>query len=42
MNEEIFQTSDSLTFDDLLIVPGYSEMLPSEVDIHARLTRTIQ
>jgi len=42
MNEEIFQTSDSLTFDDLLIVPGYSEMLPSDVDIHARLTRTIQ
>jgi len=42
MNEEIFQTSDSLTFDDLLIVPGYSEMLPSEVDIHARLTRPIQ
>jgi len=42
MNKEIFQTSDSLTFDDLLIVPGYSEMLPSEVDIHARLTRTIQ
>ncbi len=42
MNEEIFQTRDSLTFDDLLIVPGYSEMLPSDVDIHARLTRTIQ
>lgn len=42
MNEELFQTCDSLTFDDLLIVPGFSEMLPSEVDIHARLTRTIQ
>lgn len=42
MNEEIFQSQDSLTFDDLLIVPGYSEILPSEVDIRARLTRTIQ
>jgi IMP dehydrogenase len=42
MNEEIFSTCDSLTFDDLLIVPGFSEMLPSDVDVRARLTRTIQ
>lgn len=41
MNEEIFNTFDSLTFDDVLIVPGYSEVLPAEVDIRARLTRTI-
>jgi len=42
MNEDIFTTNESLTFDDLLIVPGYSEILPSEVDIRARLTATIQ
>jgi IMP dehydrogenase len=41
MNEDIFSTCDSLTFDDLLIVPGYSEILPGEVDIRSRLTRTI-
>jgi IMP dehydrogenase len=42
MNEEIFKTNQSLTFDDLLIVPGYSEILPSAVDIKAQLTSTIQ
>jgi len=42
MNEELFKTIESLTFDDLLVVPGYSEVLPSEVDVRARLTRTIQ
>jgi IMP dehydrogenase len=42
MNEEIFKSNESLTFDDLLIVPGYSEVLPSEVDVRARLTSTIQ
>ncbi len=41
MNEELFQSNESLTFDDLLVVPGYSEVLPSEVDVRARLTRTI-
>lgn len=41
MNEEIFSANESLTFDDLLIVPGYSEYLPSEVDVRARLTNTI-
>jgi IMP dehydrogenase len=42
MNEELFQTFDSLTFDDLLIVPGYSEVLPAQVDIRATLVRGIQ
>ncbi len=41
MNEEIFNSYESLTFDDLLVVPGYSEVLPGEVDIRARLTPTI-
>ncbi|MBI3160347.1 MAG: IMP dehydrogenase [Chloroflexi bacterium] len=41
MNEEIFQSEAALTFDDLLIVPGYSEVLPGEVDTRARLTERI-
>ncbi len=30
-----------LTFDDVLLEPGYSEVMPSEVDISSRLTRRI-
>jgi len=41
MNQALFETIDALTFDDVLIEPGYSEVLPSEVDVHARLTRDI-
>jgi IMP dehydrogenase len=33
---------DALTFDDVLLVPAYSEVLPREVDISAQLTRTIR
>jgi IMP dehydrogenase len=32
---------ESLTFDDVLLVPGYSEVLPSEVDVQTKLTRDI-
>jgi len=32
----------ALTFDDILILPGHSEVLPSEVDIKTQLTRNIQ
>lgn len=42
MNEELFNANEALTFDDLLVVPGFSECLPSEVDVKARLTATIQ
>jgi IMP dehydrogenase len=42
MNEELFNSTQALTFDDLLLVPGYSEVLPSETEVRARLTRTIQ
>lgn len=41
MNEDIFQSNQALTFDDLLVVPGYSDVLPSETDVRAKLTRTI-
>ncbi len=30
-----------LTFDDVLLEPGYSEVIPSEVDISSYITRTI-
>lgn len=32
---------ESLTFDDVLLVPKFSEILPTDVDVHTRLTRTI-
>ena len=41
MNEELFNHFDSLTFDDLLIVPGYTETLPDQADVRARLTKDI-
>ncbi|MDX9990713.1 MAG: IMP dehydrogenase [Anaerolineales bacterium] len=41
MNEELFKSSEALTFDDVLVVPAYSEVLPSETDVRARLTREI-
>jgi IMP dehydrogenase len=32
---------DGLTFDDVLLVPAYSQVLPREVDIRTRLTKNI-
>lgn len=33
---------ESLTYDDVLLVPAYSEILPREVDISSQLTRGIR
>jgi IMP dehydrogenase len=33
---------DALTFDDVLLVPQYSEVLPKDVDVKSRLTRGIE
>jgi IMP dehydrogenase len=41
MNEEIFTLYESLTFDDLLVEPGYSEILPSQTNVRGRLARDI-
>jgi IMP dehydrogenase len=41
MNEELFRSPEALTFDDVLVVPAFSEILPSEVSVQARLTREI-
>jgi IMP dehydrogenase len=35
-------TEEALTFDDVLLVPAYSEVLPREVDISTQLTRDIR
>src|SRR3569833_1617085 len=32
---------EALTFDDVLIRPGLSEVLPSDVDVRSRITRSI-
>jgi IMP dehydrogenase len=32
---------EALTFDDVLLTPGYSEVLPGEVDVRARLTKSL-
>ncbi len=34
--------AESLTFDDVLLVPAYSEVLPREVDTSSQLTRTLR
>ena len=33
---------EALTFDDVLLVPAYSEVLPQEVDITTQFTRNIK
>ena len=37
-----FQTEDALTFDDVLLVPARSEVLPKDVSLATRLTRGIE
>ena len=41
MNEDLFSSNEALTFDDLLIVPGYTETLPNQTDVRARLAGDI-
>lgn len=38
MNDELFQDELCLTFDDVLVLPGYADVLPSDVDVRANLT----
>ena len=33
---------EALTFDDVLLLPGYSEVLPKNVSLKSRLTREIE
>ncbi|MCA9689694.1 MAG: IMP dehydrogenase [Myxococcales bacterium] len=39
--DHVPEVPDALTFDDVLLVPGYSEVLPAEVRVDSRLTRAI-
>ncbi len=41
-NEELFDQAEALTFDDVLIVPGYTEVLPNETDVATQLTDKIR
>jgi len=41
MNSELFNKFEALTFDDVLIVPGYTEVLPDQTDISVQLTPQI-
>jgi len=42
MNEELFNAFDALTFDDVLVVPGYTEVLPDQTDVSAWITPEIK
>ncbi len=33
---------EGITFDDVLLLPGYSEVLPRDVDLRTRLTRNLE
>lgn len=33
---------EGITFDDVLLVPAYSEVIPNQVDLSTNLTKTIR
>ena len=33
---------EGITFDDVLLVPGYSEVIPNEVSLKTRLTKDLE
>ena len=41
-HHELFSGVEALTFDDVLIVPGYTNVLPGETDISTQLTDKIR
>jgi IMP dehydrogenase len=41
-NDDFFDRFEALTFDDVVVVPGYSETLPDAVDTSARFARDIE
>ena len=40
--EDKFFPGKGLTFDDVLLVPAYSEVLPNQVDTSTQFTRNIR
>ena len=41
INEELAHLPSAFTFDDLLMRPGYSEVLPADVSVQVQLTNTL-
>jgi IMP dehydrogenase/GMP reductase len=41
MSFDISSIPEALTFDDVLLRPAHSEVVPSQVDVRSRLTRSI-
>ena len=41
INLPLFESAEALTFDDVLVIPAYSEVLPDETNISTRLTEQI-
>ena len=41
-NDDLFDRYDALTFDDVVVVPGFSETLPDAVDTAATFARDIE
>ena len=37
----MLEVQQAFTFDDVLLVPGYSEVLPRDTELRSRLTRDI-
>jgi len=42
MGNHPMEIEEFLTFDDVLLVPTFSEVLPKDVDVSTQLTRTIR
>jgi IMP dehydrogenase len=42
MNEELFNRFEALTFDDVLIEPGFAQLLPDQTDVKTQLTPKIK
>lgn len=40
-NHELFNTAEALTFDDVVVVPGYSSVLPDSAEVSAMFARDI-
>ena len=41
-NDELFDRFTALTYDDVVVVPGYADVLPSDVDTSTDFARDIR
>ena len=41
LNNQVFSPIEGLTFDDVVLVPGFSDVLPGDVDVSAQLVQGI-